>query len=94
MAVQKYNTTYVECSGAVQALSLMCICLRGHKFPIRMVHDLLKRIHNVANATGNFARWRLRLSAFEFDVVQRAGIGIQATNSLLRLKTGVRVPPR
>lgn len=42
---------------------------------------------NLTNSTGKMARWRLRLSEFELDVVYRTVIKHQATDALLRLKT-------
>lgn len=48
--------------------------LEGTRSAIRTDHDLLKQILNLADATGHFAGWQLRLLQFDFDVVYRAGI--------------------
>ena len=41
----------------------------------------------MADATGKLARWQLRLSELEFDVVHRAVIKHQAADALSRLET-------
>lgn len=53
-----------------------------------MDYNTWKWILHLVNATGKLARWRLRLSEFEFDVVQRTSIRDQAADTLLRLETG------
>lgn len=61
--------------------------MEGARFTIRTDHDALRWILNMADATGKLARWRLRLSKYEFDVVHRAGIKHQSADALSRLTT-------
>lgn len=42
---------------------------------------------DIADVTGKIPRWRLRLSKYEFDVVQQPGVKHQVAVAVLRLKT-------
>lgn len=46
-----------------------------------------KSIVNTTDATGNLARWRLRLSELVFEAVHWAGVKGQAPDALSRLLT-------
>lgn len=41
----------------------------------------------MADNTGRIARWHLRLSEYDFDIIQRAGVKHQAAGALSRLQT-------
>lgn len=41
----------------------------------------------MAKATGKLAQWRMTLSEFEFDIINRAAIERQAADALSHLKT-------
>lgn len=43
---------------------------------------MLRGISNLADVPGKLARWRLRLTEFEFDVVPRASVKLQAADTL------------
>lgn len=62
--------------------------MEGYKRTICEDHDALKWIINMVEATCRLVCWRLRLSGFEFDVVQRASIKSQAADALSRTETG------
>lgn len=49
------------------------------------MQDCLKWIQNLADAIGRSARWRLRISEFEFNVLYWAETKCQAGEALLRM---------
>lgn len=87
-AESKYDTTQWECLAIVWSELLLQTYLEGARFTIRTDQELLECcILNFTDITSRLARWRLRLSRFEFDVVLRAGIKHQAADALSRLHT-------
>lgn len=56
-------------------------------FTIKAHHDSLNWILNLTDSTGQFARWRLRVSEYDFDVVSSAGIKRQDADAIFRLET-------
>lgn len=82
----KYNTK--EPSFAiVWAAPLLWPYLKGHRYAIRMDHDALKYILNLADSMGLNSQLLLRISEFDFEVVQRADIRHQEANALSQLGT-------
>ena len=86
-AERRYDTTQRECLAVVWAILLLRPYLEGTRFTIRTDHSALKWLLNLADSSGRLARWRLRLTEFEFDIVHRAGIKHQAADALSRLET-------
>lgn len=60
------------------------------RFKIGSDHDALHWGLNLGNVSAKLARWLLRLSKFEFDVVPRSGIKHQAADALWRLSSDRR----
>lgn len=87
-AEKTYNETHPEYLTVVWAVLALRPYLNGHKFAICKDRDALKWIFNMANATGELARWRLHLSKFKFDVVHRSDIKNQAAEVLSQLEKG------
>lgn len=71
------------------AVLLLCPRLENTGFTTRTDHDALKWILILIGSFGRLARWRYRLSEYEFDVFQQAGIKDQATDALFCLQTTV-----
>lgn len=69
-----YNTTQRECLGMFWSVLVLRPYLKGTRFTIRVGQDSWKCTLSLVDATGRLARWQLRLSEFEFDVVHRADI--------------------
>ena len=82
-----YTTTEKECLAIVWSILLLRPYLEGQRFTVRTDHDSLRWVLNLADAKGRLARWRLRLSEFDFDVEHRAGIKHQAADALSRMTT-------
>ena len=84
---REYTTTEKECLAIVWSILLLRPYLEGQRFTVRTDHDSLKWVLNLADAKGRLARWRLRLSEFDFDVEHRAGVKHQAADALSRMET-------
>lgn len=70
------------CGAAATALFAM------DKVSMRINHDYLKCILNLAGATGLLAQWRLRFTEYDFDIFHRAGIKRKAAGVLSRRVIG------
>lgn len=71
----------------VWAIFLLTPYLEGAQLKIQTDHDALQWILTLSDASGKMERWRLRLSEFEFDVVQQAIVKHQTADGLLWLST-------
>lgn len=76
-----------ECPAVVWGILLVRPYLENSWFTVRTDHEALKRLMMMSGAYEKRARWRLRLWEFEFDIVHRAGIKHQETDTLSRLPT-------
>lgn len=61
--------------------------LEGLQFTIQIYHDVLRWILNKTDVTEELARWRLKLSEPDFEVVHRACVKRQVVETILRLPT-------
>lgn len=82
---KQYDTTHRKCLAIVWSVLVLRPYLKINRSTIRTGRDSLKWILNLSDSTGRFARWRLCLSEFEFDVVHKAGVKHQAADALSRL---------
>lgn len=68
---------------------ILRLYLEGKQFRIRTDQESLKWILILSDGTDRLARWNLRPSEFDFDVVHRAGIKHQAVNEISCVRTTV-----
>lgn len=61
--------------------------MKGKNLKVSPDHDSLKRILNLSVATDMLARWGIRSSEIDCDIVHRAGIKNKAADALSRLET-------
>lgn len=66
---------------------LLRLYMKNTQLTIRTDPYSLKSILNLTVSVGRLARWCLRLSSYEFDVVHRAVIKHQAADALFCLQT-------
>lgn len=83
---QAYDTTQLECLAIVCSVFMYLPYLGGTRFMIWTDHDSLKWILKLAYAADRLARWRLRLSEFDFNVIEWARSKLQAKNVPFFLK--------
>lgn len=78
----------------VKAVLLLHSYLENTRFAIMRTHNLLIGDLNVTDSTRRLARWRLKLSEYESDVVHRPVIMHQPADGLSRLPAtgGNRAP--
>lgn len=71
---RNYSITEREALAVLTALEhWRCYLDNGKKFRVYTDHSALKWFLNLSNPTGRLARWGVRLSAFDFEVVHRRG---------------------
>lgn len=82
-AKRSYKRTELEWLAVVWALLLLHPYLEGSRFTVRTDHSALQWLPNLVHTSGKLARWRLRLSNWEFDVINQPGVKHQAADALL-----------
>lgn len=87
MAEQSSKTRHRVCLAGIWAVLLLRTCLKGPQLTIWL--DLVTpwRILNFTGATRNLSRWPLRLSEFDFEIGNRAGVKNEAADKLSCLPT-------
>ena len=84
---RRYSTTEKECLSVFWAISLLRPYLEGTRFTVRTDHNSLTWILSITPSEGRLARWRLRLSEFDFDIQYRPGIKNVVPGALSRIET-------
>lgn len=82
-----HDTTQRECLALVWPVLHFRPYLESTRFTIKTDQYSLKWILYLSSAYRRFARWHLRLSEFDFDVIHQAGVKHQAAEPLSRLDT-------
>lgn len=75
------DTGHQDCVAVVCAILLLLPYLAGTKLTVLTDRHTLKGILNLTDATGKPARWRLRVMAFDFDVLHYDGVKQQAADA-------------
>ncbi|CAN8073881.1 unnamed protein product [Agarophyton chilense] len=86
-AERNYSTTEKECLATVWSVLTLRPYLEGTRFAIRTDHDSLRWLLNITDASSRLARWRLRLSEYDYEITYRPGIKHQAADALSRIIT-------
>lgn len=84
---RKYDTTQHECLEIVWSILLLRLYFEKARFTICKDHGSLKRILNLTDSTCRLARWRIRISKFELNLVHRVGVKHPAADALCHLPT-------
>jgi transposase InsO family protein len=86
-AERNYSTTEKECLAIVWSVLHLRPYLEGKRFLIRTDHHSLRWILNLSDAQGRLARWRLRLSEFDYEVQHTPGAGHHGADVMSRLQS-------
>lgn len=73
-----------ESFGVLVAVLLLGPYLESRRVTVRTHHAALKSVFTMSDASGELARWRLRLSQLEFGVVHYASSELQAADAMSR----------
>lgn len=84
VAERNLATTHKELLGVLFGIEKFRPYIEGTHFTLITDHSSLQWLQGVKNPTGKFARWILRLSAFDFKVVHRSGSQIPVSDCLSR----------
>ena len=86
-AERNYSTTEKECLAIVWSVLTLRPYLYGQQFTIRTDHEPLRWILNIVDVSGRLARWRLRLSEYDFIVEYRPGRKNNLADGMSRMPT-------
>lgn len=86
-AGKRSDPIHINCLVLVWAVFLLQPFLEGHLFTSRTNHGAPKWILNFAASTRRLVLWRLRLSEFDFQHIQRTEIEHQTADASLQLVT-------
>ena len=75
-AEKNYTTTEKECLAVVWGCQILRPYLEGSHFRIYTDHQPLKWLLGITDTSGRLARWRLRLSEFDYSVDYKKDIKI------------------
>ena len=83
--MRTYRTTERECFAVVWTVRTLRPYMEGTKFTTRTDHDALRWLMSLAESSGRLARWRLRLSQYDFTIEYRPRRIHQVPDALSRL---------
>lgn len=84
---RNYSTTEKECLAVVWAFQTLRQYLQGVRFTLHTDHQPLNWILNLTGSSGRLARWRLRISEFDFDVKYTKGRSHHLADTMSRLRS-------
>lgn len=70
---RKYTTTEKELYSIVVAIETFRKYIEGTHFTVETDHASLIWLHNLSNHCGRLARWAVKLSQFDFNIIHRKG---------------------
>ena len=82
---KNYSATELKCLAVVWAVGYLHAYIHGKRFTLITDHSALCHLFNTATPTGRLARWVMRLQAYDFKIVHRAGKKHTNVDSLSRL---------
>src|SRR4051812_43076423 len=84
-AEKNYTATELECLAVVWAIGKFHHYLHGKRFLLITDHSALCHLLNVTTPNGRLARWVMKLQAYDFDTIHRAGKKHTNVDSLSRI---------
>jgi hypothetical protein len=86
-AERNYSASERECLAVVWALQTLRPYLAFEKFTVHTDHSALRWLFNIVEPSGRLARWRLRLSEFDYEIAYKKGSANVHADTLSRLRT-------
>jgi RNase H-like domain found in reverse transcriptase len=86
-AERNYSTSERECLAVVWAVLLLRPYLERTRFVVRTDHSALQWLLTISEPQGRLARWRIRLSEYDFEVKYKPGRCHQMADAMSRLPT-------
>ena len=86
-AERNYSASEKECLAFVWALQTLRPYLAFERFTVYTDHAALRWLLTIAEPSGRLARWRLRLSEFDFEIQYKKGVKNTQADALSRLLT-------
>lgn len=88
---RKYSVTEKELCSLLFAVEKFRSFIEGTRFTVETDHASLLWLTNISNPSGRLARWAIRLSQFNFDIVHRKGTQNVVADALSRSITETAV---
>jgi hypothetical protein len=85
-AEKNYFATELECLAVVWAIEKFHQYLHGSRFTLITDHSALCHLFNTATPNGRLARWVMKLQAYDFNTIHRAGKKHSNVDSLSRIR--------
>ena len=70
---QNYTVTEQECLDVIYYYKQFCVYLYGVKFTVVNDHSSLIWLQTLKEPEGCLARWALKLQAFDYEIIHKAG---------------------
>jgi hypothetical protein len=82
---KNYSATELECLAVVWAVRYFHPYVHGQRFTLITDHSALCHLFNTSTPSGRLARWVMKLQAYDFKIIHRAGKQHTNVDSLSRL---------
>jgi hypothetical protein len=82
---RNYTVTERECLAVIYSCKQFRVYLHGQEFTVVTDHSSLQWLRNLKEPEGRLARWALKMQAYNYNIIHKAGIIHQNADGLSRL---------